>query len=89
MGTAVLFPQGYSGRNVKVTCYLHLLPKLRMSGAVPPRHLFALAFLFPLYVLCGVVYSSPLRRTQQAGTSVNSCIVYAYSKDQEFEPRPR
>jgi hypothetical protein len=44
---------------------------------------------FLLYVLCGVVYSFPLYRTQQAGTSVNSCTVYTYSKDQEFETRPR
>jgi hypothetical protein len=60
-----------------------------MSGALPPRHLYDFVFLFLLYVLCGVVYSFPLYRTQQAGTSVNSYTMYAYSKGQEFEPRPR
>jgi len=39
MGTGV-FPQGYSGRRVLLTIHAHLVPRLRMSGAVPLLSLF-------------------------------------------------
>jgi hypothetical protein len=32
---------GYSGRNMRLTTYLHLLPTLRMSGAVSPLPIYA------------------------------------------------
>jgi hypothetical protein len=31
-----LFPRGWSGRGVKFTTHLHLVPRLRMRGAMPP-----------------------------------------------------
>ena len=31
-----LFHRGYSGRVVKLTTHFHLVPKLRMSGTIPP-----------------------------------------------------
>jgi hypothetical protein len=38
-----LFPRRWSGRGVKVTTHLHLVPRLRMQGAIPPplHHMFA------------------------------------------------
>ena len=32
----VFFPREWSGRDVKLTTHLHLGPRLRMSGSVPP-----------------------------------------------------
>ena len=50
--------------------------------------MFPFSFFFcAFFVVC--VYSRPLYCTQQDGTTLNSCTVNAYSKDQEFEPRPR
>jgi len=40
MDTGVI-SQGQSGQGVKVTTHLHLLPKLRMSGATPLLLLYA------------------------------------------------
>jgi hypothetical protein len=41
VGTGVL-PSEYSGRGVKLTTHLHLVPKLRMCGAIPQLiHSFA------------------------------------------------
>ena len=40
VGTGVL-PRGYSGRSVKLTAHLHLVPRLRMSGAIPLLPLYA------------------------------------------------
>jgi len=34
VGTGVLF-RGYGGRGVKLAAHLHLLPRLRMGGAIP------------------------------------------------------
>jgi len=31
-----LLPRGWSGRGAKLTTHLHLVPRLRMSGAIPP-----------------------------------------------------
>jgi hypothetical protein len=37
-----LFPWGWSGRSVKLTAHLHLVPRSRMRGAIPPllQHAF-------------------------------------------------
>jgi hypothetical protein len=35
-----LCPWGQSGRGVKLTTHLHLVPRLRMRGAVPPLFLY-------------------------------------------------
>ena len=40
MGSGVL-SRGYSGRGVKLTTHLHLVPRLRMSGAIPLIPLYA------------------------------------------------
>jgi len=39
-GTGV-HSRGKSGQGVKTTTYLHLAPRLRMSGAIPALHLYA------------------------------------------------
>jgi hypothetical protein len=31
-----LFPRGFSGRGVKLTTHLHLVPRLRLHGVIPP-----------------------------------------------------
>jgi hypothetical protein len=36
MGTGGLFPRVQSGRGVKLTTHLHLVPRLRMREAIPP-----------------------------------------------------
>jgi hypothetical protein len=36
MGTGGSFPPGQSGRSVKLTTHLHLEPRLRMRGDIPP-----------------------------------------------------
>jgi hypothetical protein len=36
MGTRGLFPWAYSGRGLKLTTHLHLLPRSRMREAIPP-----------------------------------------------------
>jgi hypothetical protein len=36
MGTRGSFPGGKSGRYVKLTTHLHLVPKSRIRGAIPP-----------------------------------------------------
>lgn len=36
MGTEGFLPGGLSGRDVKLTAYFHLVPTLRMRGAIPP-----------------------------------------------------
>ena len=33
-----LFPRGENGRTVKMTTHFHLMPRLRMSGAIPPHY---------------------------------------------------
>lgn len=51
--------QVLSGREVRVICYLRLVPRLKMGGALPPRHLYAsvILFFFALRSLwCGVVW---------------------------------
>jgi hypothetical protein len=41
-GVPGLLPRGYSSRTVKLTTHLHLVPKLRICGAIPtlPQHVF-------------------------------------------------
>jgi hypothetical protein len=34
----VIFPWSWSGRSVKLTTHLHLVPRSRMHGAIPPLH---------------------------------------------------
>jgi hypothetical protein len=36
MGTRDSFPGGWSGRGVNLTTHLHLVPRSRMRGAIPP-----------------------------------------------------
>jgi hypothetical protein len=41
MGTRGLFPWGYSGRGVKMATHLHLVPRSRMRGYIPPLPQYA------------------------------------------------
>ena len=57
-----LFPRGYIGRGGKLTTSLHLVPKLRMSGCVPPLHHVFVACTFPTpitYATCLVYFFHP------------------------------
>jgi hypothetical protein len=36
-GYRELFPQGSSGQHVKLITHLHLVPKLKIRGNIPPR----------------------------------------------------
>jgi len=38
MSTVDSFPEGLSGRGVKLTTHLHVMPRLRMSGAINYSH---------------------------------------------------
>jgi hypothetical protein len=52
------FPRGYKGRDVKLKAQLHLVPKLKMSGAEPLLSVYNLhgasrkSFTFSLHCLC-------------------------------------
>jgi hypothetical protein len=35
-GTGEQLPPGYTGRDLKLTTYFHLVPRSRKSGAIPP-----------------------------------------------------
>lgn len=54
-----LFPRGYIGRGGKLTTSHHLIPKLRMSGRVPPlHHMFSWRAQERLFTLTGRQKSS-------------------------------
>jgi hypothetical protein len=58
VGTRV-FPQRWSSRDVKLTTHLHLVPTLRMHGAVPllPQYAFTACCLIKQCILHDVVLS--------------------------------
>jgi hypothetical protein len=40
-----MLPRKWSDRGVKQTTHLHLVPRSRISGAIPPPYVFIAAFL--------------------------------------------
>jgi hypothetical protein len=48
MGTSGSFPGGKSGRGVKLTTHLHLVPSLRMPGSIPPLLQYAFMAWCPI-----------------------------------------
>jgi hypothetical protein len=77
VGTRGSFPGGLSGRGVKLTTHIHLVPKSRMRGAVPPLSRYAfVAWCSVKEAQDNFTFNNAVRKGVSASLTLTSCNIY-------------